>query len=93
MFKITGKIDNMVQSISYENENGNGRLEGDSGILFLVRWELENKSIVGPVGQYMEADINHPLAVYSVIETCFDSIELIEGEIPEADKIPEGCIG
>lgn len=92
MFKMVGKVDGMLQEITYDYSNGKGTIVGDKVITFLLQWELENNSIVGPVGQYMEADINNPLSVVFALRKCFDSIEHTEGELPEADSIPNDSI-
>ena len=92
MYKVTGKIDGNIQTITYQYIDGKGVIEGDKAIIFLVQWEMDNKTIVGPVGQYMEADVDNPLSVLFVIKKCFDEVISVEGEIPEADGIPEGSI-
>lgn len=92
MFSIIGKIDGVQQRIEYRYNDGKGTIVGDKAITYLVQWELDNRSIVGPVGQYMEADINNPLSVLFVVKGCFDAIEEIEGDIPEAESVPDGSI-
>lgn len=92
MFKLVGKVDGVLQEITYDYSNGKGSIVGDKAITFLLQWEFENKSIVGPVGQYLEADINNPLSVVFALRKCFDSIEHIEGELPEADNIPNDSV-
>ncbi|GFI04180.1 hypothetical protein IMSAGC005_03032 [Lachnospiraceae bacterium] len=92
MFWIKGRIDEIEQKICYEVSFGHGLLTGDEGILFLVNMELDKKTIVGPIGQYVEANIDDPLSVLFVIRDCFDEIVDVGGEIPEADTVPEGCI-
>jgi len=92
MFMMIGRVEGIQQKITYEYHEGKGTFYGDKAITFLLQWELDNKTIVGPVGQYMEADINNPLSVVFVLRQCFDSIEQIEGELPEAETIPNGSI-
>lgn len=92
MFMMIGRVEGIQQKITYEYHEGKGTFYGDKAITFLLQWELDNKTIVGPVGQYMEADINNPLSVVFVLRQCFDSIEQIEGELPEAETIPDGSI-
>jgi len=60
--------------------------------MFSMRRELELESSVGPVGQPLERDLDEPLAALFMIRECFDSIISWEGNIPEADPIPEGTI-
>ena len=55
MFEVIGKIDGLEQRVIYNFENGEGSLKGDKAILFLVQWELDNKTVVGPVGQYLQS--------------------------------------
>lgn len=92
MFMMVGRVEGIQQKITYEYQDGKGSFYGDKAITFLLKWELDSKSVVGPVGQYMEADINNPLSVVFALRQCFDSIEQIEGELPEAEEIPEGSI-
>ena len=92
MFSIEGIINNEKQKISYKYEDGVGRLDGDSIIMLLVEDAMENCELTGPVGQYLERDINDPLAVLCVIKECFDTITRYEGELPEADSMPEGAV-
>ncbi len=92
MFVMVGQVEGIQQRITYEYQDGKGSFYGDKAITFLLQWELDSKSIVGPVGQYMEADINNPLSVVFALRQCFDSIEQIEGELPEAEEIPDGSI-
>ncbi len=92
MFMMVGRVEGIQQKITYEYQDGKGSFYGDKAITFLLQWELDSKSVVGPVGQYMEADINNPLSVVFALRQCFDSIEQIEGELPEAEKIPDGSI-
>lgn len=92
MFMMIGQVEGVLQKITYEYNDGKGSFYGDKAITFLLQWELDNNSIVGPVGQYMEADIDNPLSVVFALRNCFDSIEQIEGELPEADSIPDDSI-
>ncbi len=92
MFWIRGIIGGVIQKVCYEESDGHGSLTGDEGILFLMNMEFEERSIVGPVGQYMEANVDNPLSVLFVAKKCFDKIMEAGGDLPEADEIPEGCI-
>lgn len=92
MFKIVGRIEDFTEEVEYEYVDGKGSLKGDNAIMQLLEWEFKFKNMVGPVGQYMEADIDNPLAVLFAIMKCFDSIISCEGDLPEAADIPEGCI-
>ena len=92
MFTIHGLIDGERESITYYWENGHGRVEGDPMVLFLFRSSMERITPVGPVGQPLERDIDEPLSALFMIRECFDSILSWEGEIPEADSIPDGAI-
>jgi hypothetical protein len=93
MFRIKGLVHGKLQSISYSCENGIGKLAGDPVIVLLVEDAMQSVELTGPVGQYIERDINNPLAVLCVINECFHSITEHEGELPEADAIPDGAIG
>ena len=87
MFMMVGQVEGVQQKITYEYHNGKGSFYGDKAITFLLQWELDSKSVVGPV-----ADIDNPLSVVFALRECFDSIEHIEGELPEAEDIPDGSI-
>lgn len=93
MFKITGKINGEIESITYNWKNGRGSIEGDTMVMFMMKGEMELNTPVGPVGQYMERDINDPLSALFMIRECFDEIISSEGSIPEAEHIPPGAIG
>ena len=92
MFTVIGKIDGITQQVTYTFENGRGGLSGDKMIMFLIQWELDAKTIVGPIGQYMEVDMDNPLSMLFALKKCYDLIEKIDGEVPVADIIPEDCI-
>lgn len=92
MFWIKGKIGETVQMIQYDNINGRGSLAGDNGIIYLMVEEFNNKTVVGPVGQYIEANMHNPLSVLFVAKKCFDSIIEMSGDLPEADEIPKDSI-
>lgn len=92
MFKVTGKINDTIDYIEYNWEDGIGCVSGGRLALFCLGGELESTTPVGPVGQYMERDINIPLAAFSMILNCFDEIISCEGEIPQAASVPEGAI-
>jgi hypothetical protein len=92
MFTITGIINDNVQTITYNFCDGVGKLTGDTMIIFLVEDAMKSVELIGPVGQYMERDVNNPLAVLFVIKECFHSITKWEGDLPKADPIPDGAI-
>ena len=91
MFSIKGLVHGKSQSISYSHENGVGKLTGDPIIVLLVEDALQSVELTGPVGQYIERDINDPLAVLCVINECFHSITEHEGELPTAEAMPDGA--
>ena len=93
MFKITGKINGEIETITYNWNNGLGSIEGDAMVMFMVKCDMELNTPVGPVGQYLERDINEPLSALFMIRECFDEIIECDGNIPEAEKIPPGAIG
>lgn len=92
MFTIIGEINNRTEKISYLLSDGQGHLDGSQQILMLVEDALTDTSLTGPVGQYIERDINNPLAVLFVIRECFERIFEISGEIPQAEDIPKGAL-
>lgn len=93
MFQVTGVILGETESIRYDWENGVGRIEGDPTVMFLMRNALERNTPVGPVGQPMERDLDEPLAALFMIRECFDEILSCEGEVPEAEELPDGAVG
>jgi len=92
MFAVEGIIKGSKQKVIYENIDGVGKISGDELICFVVEDEMNDIDTVGPVGQYMDRDINNPLATLFVIKGCFDEILNYEGDLPEADPIPNGAI-
>lgn len=91
MFSIEGVLFNQIQKITYTFDNGVGKLSGDRIILLAVEDAINSYELTGPVGLYLERDINDPLSVLSVISECFESITGYEGNIPEAELMPEGA--
>jgi len=91
MFSIEGIISNQQQKITYTYESGIGKIDGDLLIMLAVEDAMESSDLTGPVGQYLERDINNPLAVLSVINECFEAITGYDGDLPEADPMPEGA--
>ena len=48
---------------------------------------------VGPIGWYMERNMNNLLSVLCFVEECFERIISMIGDIPKAEMILDGCIG
>jgi len=92
MFSIEGTIENKPMEIAYFFENGAGRLEGEPLIVLIVEDALKSVELTGPVGQYLDRDINDPLAVLFVIKECFHEITGFKGNLPEASPMPKGAI-
>ena len=92
MFRIVGIVNGEQERIEYAIKDGKGTISGDPMIMFLMRNSLERMTPIGPVGQYMDRSIDNPLAVLFMIRECFDTILSWEGNIPEADGIPDGSI-
>ncbi len=93
MFQVTGVIMGETETIRYDWEDGTGKIEGGPAVMFLMRNALERKTAVGPVGQPLKRDLDEPLAALFMIRECFDEITACEGEIPQADELPEDVIG
>lgn len=93
MFKITGKINGEIESLSYDHKNGHGHVTGGEMAMFLFDYSLHRQTPVGPVGQYMDRDINEPLAALFMMKECFQEIISAEGDLPCAEDIPDGAIG
>lgn len=93
MFKITGIVNNKTESLTYEFLNGHGIISGDEMAMFMMQNSMERHSQVGPVGQYMDRNIDEPLAALFMMMECFQKIVSYEGELPVAGELPEGAIG
>lgn len=92
MFKITGIINGEKESLTYEFLDGHGSISGDEMAMFMLKNSLDRHSPVGPVGQYMERDIDEPLAALFMMMECFQEVLNSEGELPQAGEVPEGAI-
>lgn len=93
MFKIIGIINGEKESLTYKFEDGHGAITGDEMAMFMFRNSMERNTPVGPVGQYMDRDIDEPLAALFMMIECFQEIVGSEGELPTADELPEGAFG
>ena len=93
MFTITGLINGTSQKIEYFWEDGIGSYKGDILIEFKMKTALESHAPTGPVGQPLERDLDEPLSAFSMMMECFDTIEKIEGQVPQAAQLPDGVIG
>jgi len=91
MFSIEGIINEHQQRISYSMDADKGSLNGDTIIMVAVEDAMNSSELTGPIGQYIERDLNNPIAVLSVIVECFDTIIGYEGDLPEAEPMPEGA--
>ncbi len=93
MFKIIGMINGKEHFLTYDLIDGHGSVSGDEIAMFLFRSAMERKRPVGPVGQYMDRDIDEPLAALFMMMECFQEVTGSEGELPEAGELPEGAFG
>lgn len=93
MFTITGLINGTKQKIEYNWDDGIGSYNGDILVDFKMRTALESHATLGPIGQYLERDLDEPLAALCMMLECFDEVEKIEGDIPTATKLPDDVIG
>ena len=92
MFKIIGIINDETESLIYDVVDGHGSVTGGDMALFLFRNSLERQTPVGPVGQYMDRDIDKPLSALFMMMECFQKIISSEGDLPTAEKVPEGAL-
>ena len=93
MFKVIGKINDVEESLTYDFVDGHGVVTGGEMAMFLFRNALERTTSVGPVGQYMDRDIDEPLAALCMMMECFQEIIGFEGDVPTAEELPDGVIG
>jgi len=93
-FEIKGIFSNSVEGyFHYIKQNGKVDYSCSEGIDFLFNYALEKEETIGPVGQYMERNINNPLAVLFIIKTeVCDKIIEVKGELPVADEVPPEAI-
>ena len=86
-------INGKKESLTYELDDGHGVVSGDEMAMFMFRNAMDDSTPVGPVGQYMDRDIDEPLAALFMMLECFQEIESYEGDLPTAEELPEGAIG
>ena len=96
-FLVEGKINNKIEKVIYEYKHKKGNINGDPMSMFMLQSALERKTPVGPVGMYLERNINDPLAMLSILtsDEIFEqviNVELISGEMPVAPELPKGAI-
>lgn len=92
MFKVTGLINGEEESLTYEFKNGHGYVSGGDMAMFMFNCAMESNAPIGPVGQYMDRDVDEPLAALCMMMECFQKVISTEGDLPSADSIPEGSI-
>jgi len=94
-FEIKGIFSDSVEGyFHYIKQNGKVEYSCSEGVDFLFNYALEKEESIGPVGQYMERDINNPLVVLFILKNeVFDKIIEVKGNLPEADEVPPEAIG
>lgn len=92
MFKVRGIINGEEHSLKYENTNGKGQVLGDETAITVFSIVRQYEKGVGPIGQYMDRDVDIPLAALFIMMECFDSITGFEGDFPEVSEVPDGAI-
>lgn len=93
MFTITGIINGESEKLSYDIKDGHGVISGDDMAMFMFKCALERNTPTGPVGQYLDRDIDQPISALFMIMECFEKIVNYEGDLPTASSIPNGAIG
>lgn len=93
MFKIIGIINGKTESLTYKFQNGHGSISGDEMAMFMLKNSVDRHAPVGPVGQYMDRDIDEPLAALFMMMECFQEIVGHEGEIPNVGDLPKDAFG
>ena len=96
-FSITGIINGEVETVTYRYKDGKGTIEADEMIEFLLPALFAKPIPVGPVGQYLDRDINNPLAMLCMLKSdelfkTTPEIKLISGTMPTAAEVPNGAI-
>lgn len=95
-FSVTGLINNVEETMYYSFDGKKGTVNGGTMSMFLFQNCLERTTPVGPVGMYLDRDVNDPLAMYFILtsEEIFQEIldvKLISGTLPEAPAVPKGA--
>ena len=96
-FSVTGEINGETDEIVYEYKDKKGHADGGKMSMFMLKCALERITSVGPVGMYMDRDINNPLAMLFILNSkeIFQKVlevKLISGTMPVAPAVPEGAI-
>lgn len=92
-FEITGIVNGVKQKFHYIKKGEKVEYIADNIVKSLFEEILKKDEPIGPVGQYMERDINNPLAVLFMLKNeVFEKIRETKGELPEADEIPSDAI-
>ena len=93
-FEIKGIFSDSIEGyFHYIKKNDKVEYSCSEGVDLLFNYALEKEETIGPVGQYMERNINNPLAVLFILKTeVFDKIIEVKGELPVADEVPPEAI-
>ena len=96
-FSVTGIIKGEEETVIYRFKKNKGTIECNDNVKSLVDKALKSKKSVGPVGQYMDRDINNPLAMLFILNSneIFETIKRVEpisGTMPVAARTPKGSI-
>jgi hypothetical protein len=92
-YTVIGEIYGENNKITYRNESWKAEVLDDDLILFLFDGAMVSRIPVGPIGWYMERNMNNLLSVLCFVEECFERIISMIGDIPKAEMILDGCIG
>lgn len=96
-FRVTGIINGVEESIDYKFKDGFGTVAGGKMSMFMLDFALKDESPIGPVGEYVDRDINNPLSMIFILNSkeVFEKVikvEIVSGTMPEASPIPKDSI-
>ena len=93
MFKVKAKLDGRDIEVKWDK----GRMYGDEETLDKVRsWARMSKEVGPPTGPFTTKDhLKNELSALMLIMKVIDynTLELIEGKLPQATKLPNGVVG
>jgi len=92
-FEVAGIVNGVKQKFRYIKKGKKVEYIADNIVKSLFEECLKKDTPIGPVGQYMDRNINNPLVVLCILTNeVFDEVIETKGTLPEADEIPPGSI-
>lgn len=96
MYVVKGTYHGCSAAITWQDGKLIGPTADDLALVRRVKAEaevLEGHS-VGVIGQYTATNhLADPLSALIIIQSVMDSVDSIEGDVPQAEELPAGAIG